>query len=189
MHILKKSKIEQIKKSNTNRWKKGIFLGTSILNGFWEGLGRVLGGQNHQFSHFFRCFFEAKFEARFRSAKNRPKRPKRHRKRKLGSGLRWSPPSWGEIIERGIENMSELPSWIELVGQISNIYEIIQHAVRTFGGRRIEGPQGGTPPPPNFRKAFGATYASVVCTDGCTDRWRSRVGWLRLGDFAFSERP
>ena len=24
----------------------------------------------------------------------------------------------------------------------------------TYGGRRIEGPQGGTPPPPNFGQAF-----------------------------------
>ena len=39
----------------------------------------------------------------------------------------------------------------------------------TCGGRRIEGPRGGHRRLPNFGKAFGAIYASVVCTDGCTD--------------------
>ena len=31
---------------------------------------------------------------------------------------------------------------------------VISHASHTFGGRRIEGPQGGTPPPPKIGKAF-----------------------------------
>ena len=31
---------------------------------------------------------------------------------------------------------------------------VVQHALHTFGGQRIEGPQGGTPPPLNFGKAF-----------------------------------
>ena len=45
--------------------------GTSILEGFREGFGRVLGGQNPRFSHFFRRFFESNFEARLGKAKNR----------------------------------------------------------------------------------------------------------------------
>ena len=48
-------------------------LGTSILRGFWEGLGRVLGGQNPRFSHFFRNFFEANFGRRLGKAKDRKK--------------------------------------------------------------------------------------------------------------------
>ena len=35
--------------------------GTSILEGFWKGLGMVGGGQNPRFSHFFRDLFDAKF--------------------------------------------------------------------------------------------------------------------------------
>jgi len=53
----------------------------------------------------------------------------------------------------------------------------------------LKAPRGGHRRLPNFGKAFGALYASVVCTGGCTDRWRLRVGYLRLGDFAFLERP
>ena len=45
-----------------------MFFGASILDGFWVGFGRVLGGQNPRFSHFFRCFFEVIFEARFEEA-------------------------------------------------------------------------------------------------------------------------
>ena len=54
-----------------------MFFRTSILEGFWEGLGRVLGGQNPRFSHFFRNFFDAKFGVQFGRAKNRKKGSKK----------------------------------------------------------------------------------------------------------------
>ena len=50
-----------------------MFVGTSILEGFWEAFGRVLGGKNHRFSQFFRCFFDVKFEVRSGKRKNAPK--------------------------------------------------------------------------------------------------------------------
>ena len=43
-------------------------------------------------------------------------------------------------------------------------------------GGGLKAPKEGHRRLPNFGKAFGAIYASAVCTDGCTDRWRSRVG-------------
>ena len=51
-----------------------MFFRTSILEAFWEGLGRVWGGQNPWFSHFFLHFFDAKFGVQFGRAKNRKKR-------------------------------------------------------------------------------------------------------------------
>ena len=55
--------------------KNCMFFGTSILDGFWEGFGRVLGRQNPRFLHFFRCFFEAFFKQRFGKAKIAEKVP------------------------------------------------------------------------------------------------------------------
>ena len=37
-----------------------MFLGMSILAGFWEVLARVLGGQHPGFSYFFHWFWEVK---------------------------------------------------------------------------------------------------------------------------------
>ena len=61
-----------------------MFFGTSILEGFWEGFGRVLGGQNPRFSHFFRCFFDAKCGVQLGRAKNRKKQAKNDLKRRFG---------------------------------------------------------------------------------------------------------
>ena len=47
--------------------------GTSILEGFRKGFGRVLGSQNPRFSHFFRYFFDANFRVQVGRAKNRKK--------------------------------------------------------------------------------------------------------------------
>ena len=50
--------------------------GTSILEGFRKGFGRVLGSQNPRFSHFFRYFFDANFKVQVGRAENRKKRLK-----------------------------------------------------------------------------------------------------------------
>ena len=71
--IFKVSKITKMQKDMENSSKKTMFFGTSFLEAFWEGFGRVLGDQKPRFSLFFRCFFEVIFEARFEEAKNRPK--------------------------------------------------------------------------------------------------------------------
>ena len=47
--------------------------GTSILEGFRKGFGRVLGSHNPRFSHFFRYFFDATFGVQVGRAKNRTK--------------------------------------------------------------------------------------------------------------------
>ena len=53
--------------------KNCTFFGTSILEGFCKGFGRVLGTQNLRFSHFFRYFFDANFRVQVGRAKNRKK--------------------------------------------------------------------------------------------------------------------
>ena len=48
-----------------------MFFGNSILEAFWEDLGRVLASQkNPRFSHVFRCFFEPNFEACIKRLQN-----------------------------------------------------------------------------------------------------------------------
>ena len=47
--------------------------GTSILEGFRKGFGRVLGSPNPRFSHFFRYFFHANFRMQVGREKNRKK--------------------------------------------------------------------------------------------------------------------
>ena len=49
MHIFKKSKIEKKKNIEQKSMKNRMFFGTSILKGFWEGFGRVLGGFGESF--------------------------------------------------------------------------------------------------------------------------------------------
>ena len=51
--------------------------GTSILEGFRMGFGRVLGGQNLRFSQFFREKMEAKNKMIFGRLKNRILRPQK----------------------------------------------------------------------------------------------------------------
>ena len=57
-----------------NALKNHVFFGISILKGFWVDFERVLGGQNHRFSHFFRNFFDAKFTVQFGRQKIRRKK-------------------------------------------------------------------------------------------------------------------
>ena len=69
--------------------------GTSILEGFRKGFGRVLGSQNPRFSHFFRYFFDAKFRVQVGRAKNRKKMAKNVFGPNFGAALRYVR-SWGE---------------------------------------------------------------------------------------------
>ena len=61
MHIFKKSKIENMKKTEQKSMKNRMFFGTSILKGFWEGFGKGFGRPKSLifalFSMFFRCHF------------------------------------------------------------------------------------------------------------------------------------
>ena len=65
---------------------------------------------------------------------------------------------------------------------------MIQHALHTFGGRRIEGPRGGTPPPPKLWQGFWG-YICISWDEVVERQWEeSRGESLRLGAFAFLER-
>ena len=46
VRIFEKSKVQKHTKISKNSMKIYMLFGTSILEGFWEGLGRVLGDQN-----------------------------------------------------------------------------------------------------------------------------------------------
>ena len=46
VRIFEKSKVQKHTKISKNSMKNYMLFGTSILEGFWEGLGRVLGDQN-----------------------------------------------------------------------------------------------------------------------------------------------
>jgi len=59
MAIFKVSAFENIINFCKIALKMYMFFGTSILNGFGDGLGRVLRVQNPRFFHFFVLFFEA----------------------------------------------------------------------------------------------------------------------------------
>ena len=50
-----------------------MFFETSILNGFWEGFTKGLGGQNPRFSDFFRCFVDVILQEQGERRKNRKK--------------------------------------------------------------------------------------------------------------------
>ena len=168
-----------------------MFFGPSISEGFWQGFGRVLGDQNPHFSLFFGCFLKLILKHISEDEKMDQNFEKTKVFRFLVEGRRWSPGSWGEK-KRGVRSI--LSKDLEIRALKLSI-EINLSSLARFAppevGRRIEGPRGGHRRLPHFGKAFGAVYASVVCTHRCTDRWRSMVGRLRLGrlcPFAFSER-
>ena len=60
--IFKVSEITKMQTNVENASKKSMFFGTSFLEAFWEGFGRVLGGKNLWFPQFLRENFEAKNE-------------------------------------------------------------------------------------------------------------------------------
>ena len=132
--------------------------GTSILSGFWEGFGRGLGGQNPWFSHFFRCFFDVILQAQLERRKKRPRWANKTQKAIFWSWAPVIPRLLGKGKDRG-KNTSdriartncskECRDWPAVIGQ-SQLEKYLARRGHTFGGRRIEGPQGGTPPPPTL---------------------------------------
>ena len=50
--------LQQASKFEEKSMKNCMFSGTLFLDGFWEGFGRVFGGQNPRFSLFRGCFFD-----------------------------------------------------------------------------------------------------------------------------------
>ena len=80
-----------------------MFFEPPILEGFWEGFGKVLGDQNPQFSLFFGCFFEVNFEAHFGRRKNGPKFRKNQSFPLFGSGFAVPWTSWEEK-KRGVRS-------------------------------------------------------------------------------------
>ena len=148
-----------------------MFSGTSFLDGFWKGFGRGLGGQNPRFSHLFRCFFDVIFQARFGRRKNREKMRKNQTFPLFGVGFAVVPRLLGKGKDRG-KNTSdriartncskECRDWPAVIGQ-SQLEMCSARRWHTFGGRRIEGHQGGTPPPKLWQGFWGymIIYASM----------------------------
>ena len=96
--------LQQASKLEQKSMKNSMFFGTSILDGFWEGFGKVLGSQNPWFSHFFRCFFEAFFQQFLGRPKNRKKRPRKAAYHSFWDGLAECAASRGEK-KRGGEGL------------------------------------------------------------------------------------
>ena len=119
-----------------------------------------MGGQNPRFSHFFRCFFDIIFQARFGRRKNRPKMRKKQTFPLFGVGFAVVPRLLGKGKDRG-KNTSdriartncskECRDWPAVIGQ-SQLEFSLARRWHTFGGRRIEGPRGGTPPATPLRE-------------------------------------
>ena len=124
--------------------KNCMFLGTSILNAFWRGLGRLLGGQNHQFSHFFRHVFDAKFGVQFGRAKNRKKCSKK-KFFLIFAVVRRSVRPWGEGKRMGGRQLGRhlgMNPWPEILAMfLRNAFlelgPCIRHARHPFGRRRM----------------------------------------------------
>ena len=88
----------------------------------------------------------------FRKAKKSTKNVKKNKLfRFLVAGLRCTGPSWGENIERGTRIFpSHLQQGVRcwcLVFDVEVLSLASRTLVHTFGGRRIETPRGGAPPP------------------------------------------
>ena len=140
-------------------------------------LGRVWGGQNPRFSHFFRCFFDVIFQARFGRRKNREKMRKNQTFPLFGVGFAVVPRLLGKGKDRG-KNTSdriartncskECRDWPAVIGQ-SQLEINLARCWHTFGGRRIEDPQGGHRRPPSLRE--------IVVEIRC---WSKRNGQLEL---------
>ena len=114
--------------------------------GFWKGFGRALGGQNPRFSQFFRCFFDVIFQARFGRRKNREKMRKKQTFPLFGVGFAVVPRPLGKGKDRGFEHFrsncaKECRDWPAVIGQ-SQLEMNPARRWHTFGGRRIESPQG-----------------------------------------------
>ena len=132
---------------------------------------------------FFSVFFRCRFSSALRKAKKSSNMSQQDTESEnFGPGSD-DPLAPGERQREGYKifalhkelGFSDLPSVIGLDESESESGSSLARVAQPTVGRRIEGPRGGTPPPPNFGKAIGDTYASVVCTDGCTDRWGLRV--------------
>ena len=149
-----------------------MFFGTSLLSGFWECFGWVLGNQNPRFSHFFRCFFDIIFQARFGRRKNRPKMRKNQIFPLFGVGFAVVPSLLGKGKDRG-KNTSdriartncskECRDWPAVIGQsqlemssarcwhnLDRKKVLSPKFCEAIRANSIEGPQGGTPPPPTL---------------------------------------
>ena len=149
--IFKKSRTPKRTKFKQKSLKNRMFVGTSISEAFWKAFGRVLGGQNPQFSHFFRCFFDVVFRERFGGRKNRPRWANKTQKAIFLSWAPVIPRLLGKGKDRG-KNTSdriartncskECRDWPAVIGQ-SQLEMSLARRWHTFGGRRIESPQGG----------------------------------------------
>ena len=113
------------------------------MGGAWEA-------QTIDFHTFFDVFSMQNLDCNLEGQKIEKKSHKATDFRFLAQGRRWSPGSWGEK-KRGVQEPDrelELGIWsLALCDKPGPLVEddviMIQHALHTFGGRRIELPPGG----------------------------------------------
>ena len=118
-----------------------MFFGTSILEAFWMGFGRVLGSQKPRFSHFFRHCFDAKCGMQLGRAKNR----KKSAQDDFIPQFRRSVRPWGEGKRMGGMpscRPSCMNSWPEILAMLLRnasleLEPCIWHARHPFGRRRM----------------------------------------------------
>ena len=168
--------------------------GTSILEGFRKGFGRGLGGQNPWFSHFFRCFFDVILQAQLERRKKRPRWANKTQKAIFWSWAPVIPRLLGKGKDRG-KNTSdriartnyskECRDWPAVIGQ-SQLEMNPARCWHTFGGRRIESPQGGDTaghPTPWAPRPSPPGHGSTGI------RGRRPVTWQHLGHSSPSNGP
>ena len=101
----------------------------------------------------------------FGRAKNRKKVLTRAMLRNFGAGFRWSPPSWGENLREGKTRFHKT-CWKGPVeknfADRTRVEECsLARRCHTYGGRRIEDPPGGTPPPTHFVRSRPSTLRTA----------------------------
>ena len=117
-----------------------------ILGGFWEA--KIIN-----FHTFFDVFSKSILKRGSEGEQIDQKCEKSKLFRFLATGLRWSPPRWGNLKE-GVRTLqiefSEEMFEISLQKAFRDDDCDLARRCHTYGGRRIEPPRGGPPPPTHF---------------------------------------
>ena len=148
--IFKKSNIKKKRKIAHKSMKNRMFFWSAILEAFWEGFGKPKSSIFALFSMFFRCHFSSALRKAKKSRKNAKKSNFSAFWRRVCGG----PQAGGERKGKGKKHFrsncaKECRDWPAVIRQ-SQLEMCSTRRWHTFGGRRIETPQGGPPPPPQF---------------------------------------
>ena len=132
--------------------KKRCFFGPSIWRAFWEGLGRVLGGPNPRFSQFFRCFFDIFSKQFLKELILHFYMQLRQTFPLFGGGFAVYGTCLGRDYREGkhenlMRHLQQGHSMLVSGVWCWSWWYWSSTPCTTFGGRRIETPRGGPPPP------------------------------------------